>query len=348
LGSHLLKTILLRSTDEIYLLLRKKNGQDILTRKDNLFEKMLYGPSVIKQRDLDRIHVIEGDLVKKDIGIRKSDLPELKDKINVIYNCAAIADFEWPIEEIRKINVQGTVNLLDTASDWYNSGCLKKVVHISTAYISGDYTDTFHENQTWVSQKFNNTYEQSKFEAEKAVSSYRNRGLPIDMFRPSIIMDSIPVNKKDRSFALRFFKMFITNDFSEIPADDTGTFNLIPVDITSEIIFLIANKDDLTANSNYHIVNPCSVKISTFLEIASRLSGFEKPKFISPEEFKNCSLSFVKKRLLEPFIPYLNQEKRFDMKNTADILKTQDIKIPEMTVQRLQDTFENCLSREIT
>ena len=67
-------------------------------------------------------------------------------------------------------------------------GKLKKVNHISTAYICGDYKGAFKEEDLDVGQKFNSTYEQSKFEAEKLVEKYRKGGLWIDVFRPPIII----------------------------------------------------------------------------------------------------------------------------------------------------------------
>ena len=76
---------------------------------------------------------------------------------------AAITDLNWPLEEVRNINVHGTKSVLDFAVLCKKDGSLKKVNHISTVYVVGAKRCKFKESDLDVSQKFNNTYEQTKY-----------------------------------------------------------------------------------------------------------------------------------------------------------------------------------------
>ena len=60
-------------------------------------------------------------------------------------------------------------------------------LHVSTAYVAGRYRGRFKETDLDLGQGFRNTYEQSKFEAEKAIAEAAD-GLPLVIARPSIIV----------------------------------------------------------------------------------------------------------------------------------------------------------------
>ena len=190
LGSNLLVELLTKRENRLYVLIRAKNERSASSRKKALIKQIV--PEKIRRRAIARVTVIKGDITKDNLGLDKKRLRMLQNKIDTIYHCAAIREFGYNINEIRKVNVKGTENLLKTALDWINHGCLQNVNHISTAYVAGNYKKRFYEDQIDVSQKFNNTYEQSKFEAEMMVLKYRRRGLPVDIYRPSIIADSTP------------------------------------------------------------------------------------------------------------------------------------------------------------
>src|SRR5207253_1615626 len=66
-------------------------------------------------------------------------------------------------------------------------GRLQRLGYISTAFVGGSYPDRFGEDDLDVGQRFRNSYEQSKFEAELVMHAHM-RNLPITVLRPSIII----------------------------------------------------------------------------------------------------------------------------------------------------------------
>ena len=64
---------------------------------------------------------------------------------------------------------------------------LRRFTYLSTAYVAGEHSGTFSEDDLDVGQRFRNPYERSKFEAEGIVKRWRSR-MPVTVVRPSIVV----------------------------------------------------------------------------------------------------------------------------------------------------------------
>ncbi len=188
LGSYLLK-ILLQNGHRVYCLARSKDNK---SAKDRVVDTLSFWDEETIAKYKRNLKVFEGDIAKHNLGISDKEIFTLKEEVNEIFHCAAVTQFNWPLDKIRKVNVEGTRNVLELALKCKG---LKKVNYISTAYVCGDYKRVFKETDLDVGQKFNTTYEQSKFEAEKLVNEYRKERLWIDVFRPAIIVGESTIGK---------------------------------------------------------------------------------------------------------------------------------------------------------
>jgi len=186
-GSYLLK-ILLQNGHKVYCLARSKDNK---SAKQRVVDILNFWDKKVYPKYRRKLIVLEGDIAKKDLGLSRSNRDLLKKGIEEIFHSAAVTDINWPLNKIRKINVGGTKNVLDFAVKCKK---LKKVNHISTAYVCGNYNGVFTENDLDVGQGFNSTYEQSKFEAEKLVRAYRKK-LPVDIYRPSVVIGESKTGK---------------------------------------------------------------------------------------------------------------------------------------------------------
>lgn len=338
LGSNLLKIILSEKDTQVYILVRARDTKAASKIKGALINS-IFSKSA-RNEISHRLHAVRGDISEDNLGLNKRDFRKLQGIVDTVYHCAAIRDFAYDLDTIRIVNVKGTENLLKTALTWKNKGRLENVNYISTAYVAGNYTDTFYETQLDVSQRFNNTYEQSKFEAERVVVMYRKKGLPVDIYRPSVITDAIAINKSNLSMAFRFLTIFTLQLFKSIPAEKKARFNLVPVDAVSKAIYLISTTKDRFLNQNYHIVNPRPLRVDTLLDVLSSVVGFKKPRLISAARFRLEDLTPVQRRLIEDFVPYLNQRLSFDMRNASSLLKKYKFKIPRITRELLVKAFK--------
>ena len=346
LASNFLQTLLAEEKNRLYTLIRAKDNSSLLRRKDALIKELFAKDA--RNRAASRMHVFRGDISKKGLGLGKKELDGLRDTIDVVYHSAAICDFSCELDLIRKANVTGTENVLELALDWQKNGHLENVNHISTAYIAGDYSGTFYEKDTDVSQNFNNTYEQSKFEAELVVSEYRKKSLRVDIYRPAIITDTFPPSTGASFGIIKLLRLISQGTFRNIPADGEARINLAPVDLVSRAIHLISTAKDRPANRNYHIVNPMPAKFDALLDTISGFFGTKKPVCIPAKRFPADGLSDIQKRILKHFIPYMNQRLSFDAQNAVSVLKKYGFTIPALSKSDLVKTFEHYQSSGFT
>lgn len=92
-----------------------------------IFDKILN-----KNPDLaNKIKVIKGDVLEKDLGISDNDRNEIISNVDVIFHCAANVRFDQPLRPMVEMNLAGTQKLLQLAEMVHN---LKVFVHVSTSY----------------------------------------------------------------------------------------------------------------------------------------------------------------------------------------------------------------------
>jgi len=311
LGSYLTK-ILLEDGNKVYALARSKNNKPALQRVVDILN---FWDETTLKRYRSNLIVFEGDITKEGLGLEKSHIRTLKNEVEEIFHCAAAIEFNWPIEEIRKVNVEGTKNLLNLALTLKN---LKKTNHISTVYVCGTHKGTFSENDLDVSQSFNTTYEQSKFESEKAINQYRNKGLWVDIFRPPIVVgESISGKTIQFKHLYQFWRVCSMAIFDILPLPD-GKIYITSVDLTAQAIYLIS-KMTKQRNKFYHPFSTKGTTLQHMLNIAAKELRFRKPKFISKYEFEVSILTPTQKNLLLNNIFYINTDVKFTAEHSSQI-----------------------------
>jgi len=339
LGRYLLREILSDEDIIATVLVRSKRGLNASQRFESVL-KYLYGGKYKTMSS--RVRVIEGEVDSPMLGLDSKTKQTLAKEIDEIYHSAAIAEFRIPLDIIRKSNVEGTKNLLEFALECKKTGRLRRANHISTSYVAGICAGTFRESDLDIGQGFNNTYEQSKFEAELLANEYRKKGLEINIFRPSILIGESSTGKTNnfKMFyqPLHFFNYEI---FDAIPANRDAKENLISVDVVTKQIWLIANMKD-SVNKTFHIVNPSPITAGHFIDIASDFFGFHKPEFVPVENFDMRKLSNVQRLLIEPFIPYFNYNISFDRSNTDKWLNKISYECPIVDDETLIRLFKFC------
>jgi len=345
LGSYLLKALLHHKNHtigRIIVLCRGKTQKEAQRR----VHQPLWGQLPLRQKRglLSLLEVVRGDVAQDNLGLSKNTYLRLVKNVTSIYHSAAICEFGTPLSVIRKPNVGGTKNILDFALAAQKNGMLKRVHHISTIAVAGDRSGTFYEKDLDLGQGFNNSYEQSKFEAEKLVEKYRKAGLPVTIYRPSIIVgDSKTGYTNNFKMLYQPLHLLCMEFYKELPSNRSTLFSFIPVDYTAEAIIRISLDAKLEPNSTYHITNPHEISFGRFLDAASRYFKFCQPALIPPEDFSFKNYSPLQLELIKPFIPYFNYQLRFDAKNSAAALSKTKFKWPEIDEVFLKKLFKFCV-----
>ena len=329
LGSYLLK-IFLENGYKVFALARSKNNLDTETRIIKTLK--FWDKSVLKK--INNLEIIEGSICKKNLGICKATRHRLSEHVTEIFHAAALTELNVPLKLIHKVNVQGTKNVLDLALNWNKNRSLKKVNHISTAYVYGNYKNVFKENDLNKGQKFHTNYERSKFEAEKLMFQYRKKGLWIDIFRPPMILGESTTGKTFQfKHIYQFLKLCKLELFDSLPLAQ-GSVSIVPIDITSKAIYLL-DKNCTIRNSTYHPFPNKLNSIATIIKTGAKIMGYKSPQLITPANFSTLKLTPVQMMLLNNPAFSINFQSEINSKRTNCILKKYHYKIPSVGIKTL-------------
>ncbi|KAF7267479.1 hypothetical protein GWI33_019312 [Rhynchophorus ferrugineus] len=205
---------LLRDTEveTIYILVREKKGKTSHMRIDELFDDVVFERLKSQEPNCkNKVQPIAGDCSIAGLGLSIIDRQRLITDVDIVLHVAATVNFNQHIKLAYNINVRATRDVLDLAREMTN---LKSIVHVSTAYsncirdhieekiydVPLDSSDlevmldkmTKHESELYTETllgEWPNTYTFTKALAESMVKN-RGNGLPIGIFRPSIIIST--------------------------------------------------------------------------------------------------------------------------------------------------------------
>src|SRR5687768_1209032 len=107
-----------------------------------------------------RLRAVAGDIDQPGLGLSRQSAAELESEVTNVVHCAASVSFDLPLDESRRINVDGTRRMVELAERCER---LERFSYVSTAYVAGEPRTLFREDQLDVGQPFRNPYELSKF-----------------------------------------------------------------------------------------------------------------------------------------------------------------------------------------
>src|SRR4051812_45622801 len=133
-GMELLARYLVNTDRPIYALVR---AEDQAAANERIEQALLslFGD----QADFpeDRIVAVPGDIEASGLGLFADDRAALAERVSDIVHAAASASFDLPLEDSRRINVDGTRRMIDFAHICKAHGGLRGFSYISTAYVAG-------------------------------------------------------------------------------------------------------------------------------------------------------------------------------------------------------------------
>lgn len=335
IGKQILQLLLTNTNFTIVALIRARDTKELSARKNSLLMDV---PTCRKPDFSKRLIPIAGDQTKINLGMENRIYNNLRKSISEIYHCAALAEFRRPLKEVRLVNVEGTKNIVHFARGVKK---LRKINYISTAFVAGNYSGIFKECNLNLYQEFNNTYEQSKFEAEVMLRKY-SKQLSVVIYRPSIVVGEYRtgITNNFRMF-YQPFRTLSLEAFDKIPVNKKTKLNIISCDAVAKAIYLIST--NYHHPSTYHIVSPKSISITKLMNFASEFFCYKQPKFVALEDFKSSKYSPVYRKMLESYIPYFNFKATFGCKQTLACLKKLNYVYPEINDQFLGRLFNFCL-----
>lgn len=270
-GAHLLVHILSHSNAEQLMVRATYRSQATIKKTKSLFD------SYNKANLYDRIEWVKADI---------TDIPALEvafEGITHVYHCAAFISFDSKDEEkLRKINIEGTANIVNFAI----AKGVKKLCHISSIAALGDVLSTetvITEEAEWNPEKKHSDYAISKYGAEMEVWRGQQEGLDVIIVNPGVIVgpgfpdQGIGELIKKVKKGMPYYTLGTTG-FIAVTDVATISYDLMNSPIKNERYTLIAQniiyKDFLTIVAEAIGVKPPKKEASPFLiEVAWRIDA---------------------------------------------------------------------------
>jgi thioester reductase-like protein len=236
LGMFLLRDLLERTSAEVICLARADDDAQARRRLErNLTEselwKAVYG---------DRVKILAGDLAKPLLGLPEALFEDLAGSLNAIYHCGAAVNFSQPYPLLKAANVSGTVEILRLAC----RGRRKTVHYVSTISVLSHEASPgkcLDESAPLIClPRQAGGYPQSKWVAERLLESARERGVPVNIYRPGTITgDSLTGVCNPDDFLYRFLRGCIA--MGSAPEIEMQV-DLLPVDYVSAAIVALSRR----------------------------------------------------------------------------------------------------------
>ena len=278
--------------------------------------------------DLYETTIIAGDVSRPGLGMSSRAADFVRSRVSAVIHCAACTSFR-PRDDARvwSTNVKGVENLIR-----YLGGANIPLYHVSTAYVAGGREDTVYEYELNGRYGFTNTYECSKWQAERKVrSAFSTGALSGAIFRPGILVGSgMDGSIADFQNVYRFLRLIdIASshgangpDTIRIEARPWTPSNLVPVDWAARALWQIIETDG-PCRRTYHLTNPQGNILEELRSWANgklAQSGMQL-KFVDELDGRLSSLEGLVVKALRHYLDYTKRQPSFDASNTLRVTR---------------------------
>jgi long-chain acyl-CoA synthetase len=332
IGANLIKELLTaRHHARVIALVRGASRDEARTRLLSVLERT--APACSAQFLDGRLMALPGDICLPNLGLDPADYDHVAGTATHFIHSAATVEFDTPLDEARRVNVEGTREVLAVAHAALDRGRLRRVGYIGTAYVSGLRTGSIGEHELQ-DGGFSNAYEQSKFEAECLVRRTM-RELPLVILRPSIV-----VGDSETGATTSFNVLYPPLDWirrrriSALPGFHGTPVDIVPVDYVSRAVTHLVLQARQVTGSTFHIaaghrrswtagdVIDRAVEYFNRSEEANRIPAV---RFIPPPVYRELlgrmkSVGERLQKMVSLYEPYLSLSRLFDTTNTTRAL----------------------------
>jgi len=341
-----LAAAMIEDGEELVLLVRGRNARDGFER---LHRAIVFSGDVDPLDVASRATICVGDLESPGLGLRPDDRERIIATCNRFLHCGASVRFDLPLEKARAINLGGTAKVLDLARERQRRYQLERVDIVSTAYVAGLRTDLVSETELDGSAGHKNTYERSKFEAERLFWSARAE-LPISVFRPSAVVGESRTGRTPSFLTIYLpIKMYARGIWRTLPGNPDSKIDLVPVDFVRDAILGIRRSPDSVGRCFHLAAGPDGeATLGDLAGIVERFFPNRKPiRFADPLRWRRYALPLLGligfgrfaqvANAARALLPYGIANPSFDNANTRTALAGSGIALPHVTtyIERL-------------
>ena len=307
-------------TDRLVLLVQSKNAR--AARHD------------LAAIGAERAEVVEGDVEHMHLGLSGTEFKALARSLTDVWHLAARSHLGAGRSEMRRVNVEGTRNVLDLC---LAARRLRRLSHFSTAFVSGDRVGVILEDELAMGQRFHNAYAETKLQAELLVRRAQ-ADIPATIYRPSIVVGDSRTGEIDRfegPYALAI--LLVASPVAvplPLPGDAVAPLNVVPVDFAVDAAISIS-ENPAGAGRTVHVVDPSPLSARRVYEmIADRAGKKLNPVSVPSRLFQAVlQLPFLERLSWthRPAIEYVNHLAIYNCRNLLELLDGTGIQCPPIT-----------------
>lgn len=259
IGAFILEDLILNTDATIFCLVRANSTGQGLERLKTIMQGFL----IWKDEYTSRIECVVGDLSKPKLGLDESQWNDLTNSIDIVYHSGALVNFAYPYSALRPVNILGTREVFRFAC----TSRLKPVNYVSTidVLLSTHVPRPFMEDDSplQINVDIPGGYTGSKWVSEKIAYVAQQRGIPVSIFRPGLVMGHSKTGAtQTKDYLLVALRGFLPKG---IVPDYPRIFDIVPVDYVAKSIVYISTQSD-TYGKFYHIFNPKPSTLQKFCD----------------------------------------------------------------------------------
>lgn len=283
---------------------------------------------------VDRCTVVVGDIVEPGLGMTARDLAKTRRETRQIWHLAALYNLAVSEEIAYRVNVLGTINVLDFAESCDD---LARLLYISTCYVAGQRTGRIREVELDEGQGFKNHYESTKFWAEVEVQK-RWRRIPTTIFRPAIVVGDTTTGRTDKYDGPYYMIQLLMRLPQGVPLPNIGRgvarVNIVPVDFLVAAMVSLAAHDDAVGEV-FQLADPNPMTANDLL--ALMLDTLGRPSAVGSIPSLLADVALRSRRLAKfaqvprEMVAYFSHEATYDTSNTDLFLSGTPLRCPPLS-----------------
>jgi NAD(P)-dependent dehydrogenase (short-subunit alcohol dehydrogenase family) len=300
------------------------------------------------------LRVVHGDVALPGLGV---DLDP--SALDHVFHVAGLYDLSADPEALRRVNVEGTKNVLA----WLASSDFHGVLHhVSSIAVAGDYGKRFTEEMLEKRQDHPTEYHRTKYEAERLVRAEKR--IRTRIYRPGAIVGHSETGEMDRVDGPYYLFRAVhaargaLPRWLSLPTVDLGRVPMVPVDFVADAIDEIAHQATGDGKT-FHLVDPSPPRFRKTWNLLAAAAGAPEMGRFEPAQLAKWipgasnvaaqlgSVRFLRAQYLEAFgIPEAihaaqNREIEYDAANAEEALRASGIECPpqESYIEALWDYY---------
>lgn len=262
----------------------------------------------VVQASRGRLEVVRGDVRAPRLGLHVDVHDRLATRIDAIVHGAANLRLERPRTVAVFEDVFAMRSVLALAERAHRYGRLRKVELVSTVGVGGRSTPMLPERFLEGARAFHNTYEEAKAASEDRARAALERGLPITVHRPSMVVGHSRTGAVARPQVFYAIADFLAGvrTAGVLPTLGPRSLDLVPVDfVASALVASLTAGEATIGRVLHHASGPrLAVPLRELADAARRVyptHGFAlRPLRFVPARVLSTSASFLRRVLPEP------------------------------------------------